>query len=98
MEKNYIQKKLPTAFLQAIPANANLVKSGKDSNGVYLVYTWDLTTPITGMPGKWVSTLSADYLTRTVQVYDSDKTTLLSTYTFARVLDSDGSLISEILV
>jgi len=80
-----------------IPYDANLVKSSKDSNGVYLKYTWELSKVITGMPAKWVSELSTDYTTRTLTVYDSDKTTVISTVRFTRTLDEDGSLISEIL-
>jgi len=91
------QDALPVVFLQAIPANVNLVKSNKDAKGVYLTYTWDLTVPIVDYPAKWVSNLSADYLSRTLTVYGSDKTSVITTYSFTRTLDEDGNLLTETL-
>lgn len=85
-------------FLYAIPPNANLVKSDADSNKVYLTYTWELSSAVTGYPAKWTSVLSkttVDYDTRTFKVYDSDKTTVLATYVFDRKLDADGNLEKE---
>lgn len=98
MTKKYIVTKdflKESGLYYAIPPTANLTKSNKDTNGVYRVYTWELGTPIAGLPAKWVSTLSTDYLTRTLVIYDSNKTTVLKTCTFTRTLDSDYSLVSE---
>jgi len=95
--RHYLQGKVPPGILHMIPANANLTKSNQDANKVYLTYTWELGTPITGYPAKWVSVLSADYLTRTLTIYGDDKTTVLAMYTFTRTLDTDGNLQSEVL-
>jgi len=96
---NAKQNALPTGILYSIPARATLEKSNRDSNGVYLTYTWQILEILESrdIARKWVSTLSADYLSRTLVIYDASGNALAS-YLFTRTLDEYGNLIKEELV
>jgi len=95
---NNKQNALPTGVQYTIPAYATLLKSNRDTNGVYRTYTWKLLnrSESCDVARMWISTLSADYLSRTFVIYgDLTGSTVLSSFLFTRTLDEYGNLVSE---
>lgn len=93
-----LKKEVETVIQEANVTNTlKVIKSGKDSEGVYTVVTYKRKADDTTY---CVSTLSGGtsplYTTRTEKYYDVTGTSVVATHTFTLSYDEDENLISEV--
>lgn len=91
---NKLEKKLKEAY--DILENCSIVKSNKDSNGIYQNVEYRRPDGTLYIGSVLYNGTSPQYTNRAEYIYDVDGTTLLMEQAFLITYDTDGDVVSEV--